>query len=219
MATKKTSITRDKIVSIYMNYRLENTDRPKSVYQFAKENGFDEATFYSFFGTLESVEKEIYKIFIEKTIDLIQKDPAYENYDMKSKMLSFYFTLFEMMSANRSYVLLTLKEHKNQLKNLVPLIGFRIEFKNYILEIITDEVRTKYETFLNFQEKAIQESTWLQFLLILKFWMDDESPAFEKTDLFIEKSVKTAFDVFNSAPIESIIDLGKFLYKEKTQKN
>lgn len=219
MATKKTSITRDKIVSMYMNYRLENTDRPKSVYQFAKENGFDEATFYSFFGTLESVEKEIYKIFIEKTIELIQKDPAYENYDMKSKMLSFYFTLFELMSANRSYVLLTLKEHKNHLKNLVPLTSFRTEFKNYILDIITDEVRTKYETFLNFQEKAIQESTWLQFLLILKFWVDDESPAFEKTDLFIEKSVKTAFDVFNSAPIESIIDLGKFLYKEKTQKN
>lgn len=219
MATKKSTISRDKIVSMYMNYRLENTDRPRSVYQFAKENGFDEAVFYSFFGTLEKVEKEIYKIFIEKTIDLIQKDPAYENYDMKNKMLSFYFTLFEMMSANRSYVLLTLKEHKNQLKNLVPLTSLRIDFKSYILEIITDEVRTKYESFLSFQEKAIQESTWLQFLLILKFWIDDESAAFEKTDLFIEKSVKAAFDVFNSAPLESIIDLGKFIYKENTQKN
>ena len=219
MATKKTTITRDTIVSMYMNYRLENTDIPKSVYQFAKENGFDEAVFYSFFGTLESVEKEIYKIFIEKTIDLIQKDPAYENYDMKSKMLSFYFTLFEMMSANRSYVLLTLKEHKNQLKNLMQLSSLRIEFKNYVSEIITDEVRTQFEKFQNFQEKAIQESSWLQFLLILKFWIDDESPSFEKTDIFIEKSVKAVYDVFNIAPIESIIDLGKFLYKEKTQKN
>jgi hypothetical protein len=219
MATKKTTITRDKIVSLYMNYRLENTDRPKSVYQFAKENGFDEAVFYSFFGTLESVEKEIYKIFIQKTIDLIQKDPAYENYDMKSKMLSFYFTLFEMMSANRSYVLLTLKEHKNQLKNIMLLSSLRIEFKNYVSEIITDEVRTQFEKFQNFQEKAIQESSWIQFLLILKFWIDDESPAFEKTDIFIEKSVKAVYDVFNIAPIESVIDLGKFLYKEKTQKN
>ena len=219
MATKKTTITRDKIVSMYMNYRLENTDKPKSVYLFAKENGFDEALFYSFFGTLESIEKEIYKIFIEKTIDLIQKDPAYENYDMKSKMLSFYFTLFEMMSANRSYVLMTLKEHKNQLKNLIPLSSLRIEFKNYVSEIITDEVRTQFEKFQNFQEKAIKESSWLQFLLILKFWIDDESPSFEKTDIFIEKSVKAVYDVFNIAPIESVIDLGKFLYKEKTQKN
>ena len=219
MATKKTTINRDKIVSMYMNYRLENTDRPKSVYQFAKENGFEEAIFYSFFGTLESVEKEIYKIFIEKTIDMIQKDPAYENYDMKSKMLSFYFTLFEMFSANRSYVLLTLKEHKNQLKNLMLLSNLRVEFKNYVSEIITDQERTQYEKLQNIQEKAIQESAWIQFLLILKFWIDDESSSFEKTDIFIEKSVKAAFELMNITPIESVIDLGKFLFKEKTQHN
>lgn len=219
MATKKTSITRDKIVSMYMTYRLENTTRPKSVYLFAKENGFDEAVFYSFFGTLESVEKEIYKIFIEKTIAMIQKDPAYENYDMKSKMLSFYFTFFEILSANRSYVLLSLSENKNQLKNLMLLSGVRTEFKNYVVNIITDEVRTQYDNFQNFQEKAIKESSWLQFLLILKFWIDDDSPAFEKTDLFIEKSVKAVFEVFNIIPLESVLDLGKFLYKEKTQKN
>ena len=115
MATKKTIITRDKIVSMYINYRLENNDQPKSVYQFSKINGFDESQFYSFFGTLESVEKEIYKVFLEKTVELIQKDPAYESYDMKSKMLSFYFTFFELLSANRSYVVMSLKEHQNQL--------------------------------------------------------------------------------------------------------
>jgi len=219
MATKKTIITRDKIVSMYMNYRLEKSDRPKSVYQFAKENGFDETLFYSFFGTLESVEKEIYKIFIEKTIDLIQKDPAYENYDMKNKMLSFYFTLFEMMSANRSYVLLTLKEHQNQLKNLMQLSSLRTEFKNYVSEIITEEVRTQYEKFQNIQEKAIKESAWIQFLMILKFWLEDESAAFEKTDIFIEKSVKAGFELMNITPIESVIDFGKFLFKEKMQHN
>jgi len=219
MATKKTTITRDKIVSMYMNYRLEKSDRPKSVYQFAKENGFDETLFYSFFGTLESVEKEIYKIFIEKTIDLIHKDPAYENYDMKNKMLSFYFTLFEMMSANRSYVLLTLKEHQNQLKNLMQLSSLRTEFKNYVSEIITEEVRTQYEKFQNIQVKAIKESAWIQFLMILKFWLEDESAAFEKTDIFIEKSVKAGFELMNITPIESVIDLGKFLFKEKMQHN
>lgn len=215
MATKKTTITRDKIVSMYMNYRLENSERPKSVYQFAKENGFDESQFYSFFGTLESVEKEIYKIFIEKTIDLIQRDPAYENYEMKDKMLSFYFTLFEIMSANRSYVLLSLNEHRNQLKNLMLLSSLRIEFKKYVSEIITDEVRIQYEKMQNIQEKAIQESAWIQFLMILKFWLEDESPAFEKTDIFIEKSVKAGFELMNITPIESLIDFGKFLFKEK----
>jgi hypothetical protein len=215
MAPKKTTITRDKIVSMYMKYRLENNDKPKSVYQFAKINDFDETEFYKFYGTIESVEKEIFKMFLEKTLQLIQKDPAYETYDMKSKMLSFYFTFFELLSANRSYVVMSLKEHQNQLKNLMQLSNLRIGYKNYITEIITDEVRTQYEKFQNFQEKAIQETAWIQFLLTLKFWMEDESPAFEKTDIYIEKSVKATFELMNSAPIDSIIDFGKFIFKEK----
>ena len=52
----------------------------------------------------------------------------------------------------------------------------------------------------------------------MKFWLDDTSPAFEKTDVFIEKSVKASFDIMNIAPIKSVIDLGKFLFKEKMMK-
>jgi hypothetical protein len=215
MATKKSAITKDKIVSMYMHYRLENNDKPKSVYLFAKTNGFDETEFYSFFGNLESVEKEIFKMFLEKTTALIQKDPSYATYDMKSKMLSFYFTFFEMLSANRSYVVMSLKEHQNQLKNLMQLSSLRIGFKNYITEIMTDEVRTQHEKFQNFQEKAIQETSWIQFLLTLKFWLEDESPAFEKTDIYIEKSVKATFELMNIAPLDSLIDFGKFIFKEK----
>jgi hypothetical protein len=215
MATKKSIITRDKIVSMYMNYRLENNDKPKTVYQFTKTNGFDETEFYKFFGTIESVEKEIFKMFLEKTVELIQKDDNYETYDMKSKMLSFYFTFFELLSANRSFVVMSLKEHQNQLKNIAQLANLRVGFKNYITGIINDEVRTQTEKFQNFQEKAIQETYWIQFLLTMKFWLDDESPAFEKTDIYIEKSVKATFELMNISPIDSLIDFGKFIFKEK----
>lgn len=218
MAIKKSTITKEKIVSMYMNYTLENNEKPKSVYQFAKLNNFLEAEFYNFFGTMESVEKEIFKIFFEKTVELLQKDQNYETYDMQSKMLSFYFTFFELLSANRSYVIMTLTQHQNELKNLVQLSGLRNSFKNYVAEITSDEYRIKQEKFQNLQEKAIQETSWIQLLLTLKFWMEDSSPAFEKTDLYIEKSVKVSFELMNIAPIESLIDFGKFLFKEKVYK-
>ncbi len=217
MATKKLPVTRDKIVSMYMNFRLENNDKPKSVYQFAKSNGFEETEFYSFFASIENVEKEVFKIFLEKTVDLIQKDSNYEEYDMKTKMLSFYFTFFELLSANRSYVVLSLKENKNQLKNLMQLSALRTSFKNYVSEIISDDIRIKIEKLQEIQEKAIQETAWIQFLLTMKFWLDDESPAFEKTDIYIEKSVKLSFELMNIAPIDSLIDFGKFIFKEKIQ--
>ena len=215
MAAKKSIPTKEKIVSMYMDYVLENSEKPKSVYHFTKLNNFSETEFYSFFVTIESIEKEIFKIFLDKTVELLNKNPDYENYDMKSKMLSFYFTFFEILTANRSYVVMVLNENNNQLKKLTQLSGLRSSFKKYITDIISDDYRVQQEKLQNFQEKAIQETSWVQLLLTLKFWLDDSSPSFEKTDIYIEKSVKATFELMNIAPLESLIDFGKFIFKEK----
>ena len=42
MATKKAILTKDAIVSMYMNYVLEHNEKPKSVYQFSKQNSISE---------------------------------------------------------------------------------------------------------------------------------------------------------------------------------
>ena len=41
--------------------------------------------------------------------------------------------------------------------------------------------------------------------------MKDESANFEKTDIFIEKSLKLSFDLTESNVVKSIFELGKFL--------
>ena len=215
MATKKSTITKEKIVTMYMNYTLEHNEKPKSVYKFTKMNEISETEFYNFFGTIESVEKEIFKMFFDKTMELLQKDKEYETYDMRSKLLGFNFTFFEILSANRSYVVLKLKENGNQLKNLMQLTSLRMSYKKFVSEIITDDFSTQQEQFQNFQEKAFQETSWIQLLLTMKFWLDDSSPAFEKTDIYIEKSIKATFEVMNIAPLDSLIDFGKFIFKEK----
>lgn len=215
MATKKSPLSKDKIVSMYMNYTLEYNEKPKSVFHFTKINDFTEAEFYTYFGTLEIIEKEIFNMFFDKTIELLNKNTDYEVYDMKSKLLSFYFTFFELVTANRSYVVLTLKQHQNQLKNVMILSDLRKKFKTYISEIITDDFRTQQEKLQEFQEKATTESFWFQFLLTIKFWLDDSSAAFEKTDIYIEKSVKASFELMNITPLDSLIDFGKFIFKEK----
>jgi hypothetical protein len=215
MATKKTAVTKEKIVSMYMTYKLENSKKSPTVYDFTKANELTETEFYKFFGTMESLEKEVFKMFVEKTVALLNKDENYEGYDIKSKMLSFYFTFFEILTANRSYVLLSLKGNTMQFKDIMQLSNMRISFKKYIASIITDEIRTKNEQFQNFQEKAIQETAWIQLLLAIKFWIDDSSPAFEKTDIYIEKSVTVTFELLNVAPLDSLLDFGKFIFKEK----
>lgn len=215
MEAKNKIISKEDIVSIYMEEVLEKGQKPKSVYHFAKENNFTEAEFYAFFGTLEGLEKEIFRLFFANTIDLLNQNTEYLAYDMKNKMLSFYFTFFEILTANRSYVLQSLKFDRNPLKNLVQLTTLRNSFKEYVSEILTDDYRLEQEKLQKFQEKGIQESAWLQLMLTIKFWVDDDSAAFEKTDIFIEKSVNASFELMNVTPLNHLIDLGKFLFKEK----
>ena len=43
----------------------------------------------------------------------------------------------------------------------------------------------------------------------------DTSKGFEKTDALIEKSVNVVFEVFDNTRLDTILDLGKFLWKEK----
>jgi hypothetical protein len=215
MTTKNKVISKEDIVSIYMDEVLEKGEKPKSVYHFAKENDFTEAEFYAFFGTLEGLEKEIFRLFLVNTLELLHKNTDYQEYDMKNKMLSFYFTFFEVLTANRSYVLQSLKIDRNPLRNLSQLSLLRDGFREYVAEILTDDYRIEQEKFQKFQEKGIQESAWLQLMMTIKFWIDDASPAFEKTDIFIEKSVNASFELMNVAPLNHLIDFGKFLFKEK----
>lgn len=126
-----------------------------------------------------------------------------------------YFTYFEILTENRSYVLLALNNTKNSLKNLKKLEGLKKIFSSFINALHIDKIDFKQEKIEKIQDKGIQEGFWIQFLMILKFWMKDSSTSFEKTDVFIEKSVHASFDLIDTKPIKSIIDLGKFLLKEK----
>ncbi|MBA3986578.1 MAG: TetR/AcrR family transcriptional regulator, partial [Flavobacteriales bacterium] len=118
----------------------------------------------------------------------------------------------ELLTANRSYVLFTLKEHSDMLKNMQQLSGLRKKIKVFATELIEDKNDEKQLKILKQPATIFSEGAWLQTVFILKFWMDDNSPAFEKTDLVIEKSVRAIFDVFATSPLESVIDFGKFLW-------
>ncbi|MDG5493157.1 TetR family transcriptional regulator C-terminal domain-containing protein [Psychroserpens sp. SPM9] len=202
-----------------MDHLLEHNSQPKNVYAFAKANNFDEPLFYEHFGSFQAVSKYIFKVFFDNTLSILETNDDYISFNARNKLLSFYFTFFENLTANRSYVKLVLEEHKNGLKGLAHLSELKQAFTNYIEHLDIDIIETKQEHIDKIQRRGLKESAWFQLLLTLKFWLDDSSPAFEKTDVFIEKSVNTSFDVLDVAPLKSLIDFGKFLYKEKIQMN
>ena len=218
--TKKAKVVKDlvddnHIISLYMDYVLEYQEAPKNVFTFCKNNAIEESDFYSFFGSFDALKQNIWLKFFENAVATIEKEAAFETYSDKNKLLTLYFTLFELLTLNRSYVLFSLKENGEGLKNLKILKLFRNHFKDFIITIIQSNSEGKSDKLGRVTEPVFSEGAWLQFLFILKFWMDDTSKSFEKTDVLIEKSVNTVVDLLDTKPLESLFDLGKFLWKEK----
>ncbi|PJX23291.1 heat-shock protein [Psychroflexus sp. S27] len=210
-------ITPAGIVSMYMDSVLENEKYPKSVYKFAKENKISEEQFYSFYGSLEALQKDIWVQFYNNAAELIKGSAELQEASNRDKLLTFFYTLFEILTANRSYVLYVLNvlnENDQELKNLKQLKDLRKHILNFASDLVEDENDEQNIKFLQRNKKIYAEGTWLQFLFLLKFWKEDDSASFEKTDVAIEKSVNTIFDILDNSALERVFDLGKFLYKE-----
>ncbi|BAO55082.1 TetR family transcriptional regulator C-terminal domain-containing protein [Nonlabens marinus] len=214
-ATKKKEITRQDVITIYMEYVLEHEKTPKSVFKFAKDNNMTEQEFYNFFGSFDGLRKEIWNTFFTMTMDVAHKSDEYHSFSNREKMLTFFYTFFELLTLNRSYVLYTLKENQHMMSKMEQLKGLRKHVKGFAKELIQERNESKTNILLERSETIYSEGAWVQMLFLLKFWMDDDSAGFEKTDMAIEKSVNTIFDVFDNTPLDAVLDFGKFLWKER----
>ncbi|MGI9531392.1 TetR family transcriptional regulator C-terminal domain-containing protein [Lutimonas sp.] len=218
MARKK-KITEKDIYAFYMEYYLENAEAPKSVYQLAKLHNFDEKQFYDFFGGISGIEKSIFISFITQTLELLENSEEYQSFDERNKLLTFYYTFFEVLTANRSFVVMILERDKQSSKLLKTISVMKPKYLEFIRDLDIEKLDIKQPRAEKIINKSLNESFWVQLLLCLKFWMEDDSASLEKTDIYIEKSINTGFDLLNVQPLRSVLDLGKFLFHEKIHMN
>jgi len=222
MATKKitppiepAALTKERIIDIYTDYCLMHGHKPATVYKFAKENGFEEADFYKFFTSFDTLERFYFVEMFNHALETLEPSPAYNEFGGVEKLSAFYFTFFEIATANRSFVLYTMNDGGSLSKNLLKLKELRSEFNKYAQAVLDKPFNLQSQRADKLQSDALREGAWLQFLSIFKFWVKDTSPGFEKTDVYIEKSVKASADLVYNSPVKSLVDLGKFIWKEK----
>lgn len=213
---KNKNINKEKLLSLYCDYILSNGEKPKNIYLFAKENDFEEENFYQYFSGFEQIEKEILNHFFTKSLELCKQTENWNEMTSKEKLLNLHFTFFENLTMNRSLVLMILGETKR--KEWIILQELRKNFLEFTKQLTFENLEileNAKESIKNFNEKTREEALWLHFISIIEFWKKDQSPSFEKTDLYIEKTIDTGFEFINNEPLKKVMDLGKFLWKEK----
>ncbi|KIA88707.1 TetR family transcriptional regulator C-terminal domain-containing protein [Kaistella jeonii] len=221
---KNIDASQQKILDLYSNYALRNNKKPLNVFTFCEDNQISETDFYFYYANFVQLEGDYLRFFMNQALVLISEEENYQAQSAKHKLLSFYYTFFEQLTMNRSLIIYLLDSEKNDLQNIKKMWPLKKEFQIFVrsLEISepmmdnTSESMAKIERFKN---KGIEELYWGHFMATLKFWLDDTSSNFEKTDIFIEKSVDTSFELLDVKPLKKLVDLGKFLFNEKVKNN
>ncbi len=216
--TKAKPIDKTTLMEWYSEYLLTHGRRPESVFLFAKSHQLTEAQFYDFFSGFDSLEQDYLVYFFNSSLELAAQMEHFDSMPSKEKLLNLYFILFENFKLNRSLILLLLK---GDLMQRYQLLGALRSSHQQFTQTLSFDNETFFEKAPDLVKqlngKSKKEVLWLHFLSVLEFWKKDDSAGFEKTDIYIEKTIDTGFDVVNNPLLTKVLDLGKFLWKEKFQ--
>lgn len=208
----KKAIDKKAIQKGYQEYLLEEGKKPESVRKFTKFLKIEDEEFYKHFGSLGNIESSIWNDYYNTTLEVIQKDPEFEEMSPREKHLSFLYTLLELMKGDRSYILMKLEGKKphelpSELHQTEKIISqSEIEWAKSF-EFLPDRAK-------NMTHVTYRKVLWSHSISMILFWVKDDSGNGKDTDIYIEKSTRTVFDIGEMPALDSILDLSKFFLQK-----
>lgn len=199
-------------------YVVKKGKRPFFVFRLMDYSGLVGVNFFDHFNSLHDLEAVIWQNIMEETVERLNSDPIFVEYSSREKLLAFYFTLIEVLKENETFAKVYLKRTV-----YIPVPKFLKTFKRLYLRFVNSvlsqgkqdgEIVERY-----FLSDQYDEVIWYQLVFVLKFWASDNSEDFQKTDAVVEKAVNTLYDLIGRNPIDSLFDLGKFIYQNRNLKH
>ena len=181
---------------------------------FYSEYGIEKEEFYANFDNLKDLEQAIWVYFFEQTYTIIGDDISYPGFTVREKLLSFYYTHIEVLKQHRDYI----TSRKSTWLNVQPLCmkAYKNSFVGYVKSLVKEGIQTGEIADRKFLTDFYAEGFWLQLLFVIRFWSNDKSTDFDKTDAAIEKAVTLSFELIISGPVEAFYDFAKFIIQNRS---
>lgn len=216
----------------YTVFVLSQGKRPPSVRRFVESLNLLEKDFYHLYADFEALEKDIFLSYFEETRDKLQNDAAFKQYNGLEKILAVYYTWFEVLKYHRSFIAFLEKQKPFLVKaiDFVPVGGRILKFlakqalataPPYLLHIYEPFKDTLKPILNEAMGEEIAERFWISSkyhevlwgtsILLFRFWLNDKSPDFERTDAAIEKTLNFVFDLLRPNAWDTGFDLVRFM--------
>jgi hypothetical protein len=204
-----------KLQDSYIDFVLTKGRDPESVYAFCKNLGVNESDFYQHYTSFASLQGAIWRQLGEETSTRASGQEVWNEYNAREKTLSFFFIFIEVLTKRRSVVVFSFKRlQQPETPNF--LNGLRQDFGLFFEPILNQAIGSGEVVERRAFRSRYVDSLWQQLLFVTRFWINDLSNGFEKTDEAIEKGVNLVFDLLGRSPLDSLIDYSRFVWRNSS---
>ena len=227
----------DNIHKSYIEYCVSNQKRPESLKVFAEMQEMLLSDLQKKYVSFEKLEAEIFAEIWKNTQNQLSNDAMFYQYNGREKLLSLYYTWFELLKHYKDFILFLEKQGNFWIETLDYLSFGKFSAKYLVQPIFNSfppyikEMQIPFKRFTqNILNNAVGEEVanrfwlnsryadvlWLMTLFLFRFWLKDESKENEKTDAAIEKALNWFFDVIKPNAWDSGFDFAKFVWQNNS---
>ena len=202
-----------KILQSAVDLIIEKGFENASLREMAKNAGVSNPTIYNYF---PSKEKLLYAYIEQKhkeTIDIIHNIEDFHTYTLREQLQTLIETELELYLEDREFII--------QIADMVfHSSGFKVsalyETNGLFIDTVEEMLNISIEAG-EIQAPPLREHMpklfWDYYIMVVAYWVKDDSEMFENTTQFIDHSLGLVESVLHSDILNKASDLGMFFFK------
>lgn len=208
------SVSLEKLMVAYKAEITLQGQLPDTFPDFCASAGFDVYSVEPQYRSFAAIEKAIWEDYLVTTLEEITSQEVYAEYSVREKLLSFYYTLFEVLKPDRKFAVWRMEQWYLWNLNPVELSSFQEQFEQYVTALVAEglasgEIEGRWvlgERYAGWHKHQLR--------YLLTYWADDQSEALQNSDEAVEKAVNLGFDLMGKNVLDTALDFVKFWWQK-----
>ena len=206
-------LTKIKILEAGVALIIEKGFKVASMREIAQKAGVSNPTIYNYFPTKEHMLYAYIEWKHQQARIILESIEGFHTYTLREQLQTFIETEIELYLEDREFIIqiseMVFHSSSIKLESIYATNRLFTETIAEMMAIAIDAGEIEKPPFEEFLPKIF----WDYFVIVVAYWVKDDTPAFENTTQFIDHSMGVIEAILKSNLLNKASDLGMFLFK------
>ena len=209
-AKEKTKI---KILKCAVDLIIEKGFEKTTLREIAKAAGVSNPTIYNYFPSKEKLLFGYIEQKHKETVEILESIEDFHTYTLREQLQTLIDTELELYLEDREFIQqiadMVFNSSSLKLGKLYSTNELFVQTVRGMLDIAIEAGEIEQPPFLNYLPTLF----WDYYIMVVAYWLKDESEMFENTTAFIDHSLAVIESLLASDILSKATELGMFIFK------